>query len=116
MSGMSCIYHQTKENNVQHMSMETRKIPVNTSLPQLFKSMDLRGHLHANGSYIIYISTYIISYKTIHPILLKLTVYYIYEKVTHDIICYLHDRNHGNKIILEILMGDFAVSSMENLN
>ena len=44
-----------------------------------------------------------------------MTVYYIYEKVTFDIICYLHDRNHGNKIILKML-GCSAVSSMENFN
>ena len=42
-------------------------------------------------------------------------MYYIYEKVVHGIICYLHDCNHGNKIILEML-GGFVLSSMENLN
>ena len=50
--------------------------------------------------------------KTTHLILTKLTVYYIDEKV---IICYLHDSDHGNKTILEMLSG-FAVSSIENLN
>ena len=42
--------------------------------------------------------------KNTHLILTKLTVY-IYEKVKRNIIFYLHDHNHGNKIILEMLMG-----------
>ena len=59
--------------------------------------------------------TYVISQKNTHLILIKLTMYDIYEKVTHDIICYLHDRNHGNNIILEML-GYVTVSSFDNFN
>ena len=51
--------------------------------------------------------------QTTHLILTKLTVYYIYEKFMHDIICNLHVRN---KKILEMLMGGFSLSSMENWN
>ena len=50
-----------------------------------------------------------------HLIVIKLTVYFIYEKATHDIICYLHDRNLGSEIILEML-GYFSVSSMDSFN
>ena len=53
--------------------------------------------------------------KNTNFILTKLTMYCIYEKVTHDIIWYLYDCNHGNKIILAML-GGFVVSSMENYN